>query len=446
MTRLVLLELNEVNFEHLEVYVGQGELPNFARLLGEHGVSETTSETAYEELEPWIQWITAHTGLSLAEHGVFRLGDIVNHDIPQIWESLEERGLTVGAISPMNAKNRCRSPAFFVPDPWTNGRLAAGPILKHLYAAISQAVNDNAQTRIAAKSAAWLLTGALSYARMENYPAYAKMALASRSAPWARAMVLDLLLTDVFIRETARTRPDFASLFLNAAAHIQHHYMFNSRAYDGEQRNPEWYVPPDADPVLEIYRLYDRILGQIRTSFPTARLMMATGLHQDPHPENTFYWRLLDHDAFLRKIGVPFVRVEPRMSRDFVVFCESAAQARRAEEIFGSARDSIGTPLFEVDNRGADLFVMLSYPLDIGDDFPFSVGDRNYGNLHRDVAFVAIKNGRHNGVGYYLDTGLPSGRSPARFPLKEIPQRICDALNVPWARNTALDAPQVGVR
>ncbi|HKR37855.1 MAG TPA: hypothetical protein VJT10_23640, partial [Steroidobacteraceae bacterium] len=103
-TRLLLLELNEVNFEFVEAYTRRGELPNFAALFQQHGFTRTTSETSYEQLEPWIQWVTAHTGKSLAEHSVFRLGDIASRDIPQIWELLEERGLKVGAISPMNAK------------------------------------------------------------------------------------------------------------------------------------------------------------------------------------------------------------------------------------------------------------------------------------------------------------------------------------------------------
>ena len=65
----------------------------------------------YEHLEPWIQWVTAHTGLDFAEHGVFRLGDIVARDLPQIWEQLEEKGLRVGAICPMNAKHRLKDAA-----------------------------------------------------------------------------------------------------------------------------------------------------------------------------------------------------------------------------------------------------------------------------------------------------------------------------------------------
>ena len=90
---LIFLELNEVNFDFVRAYAREGRLPAIAKLLDAYGFAVTESEKSYEELEPWIQWVTAHTGKSFAEHGVFRLGDIVHHDLPQVWECLEQRGL-----------------------------------------------------------------------------------------------------------------------------------------------------------------------------------------------------------------------------------------------------------------------------------------------------------------------------------------------------------------
>ena len=430
----LLLELNEINFDHVRHYADQGRLPAFARLMDAHGVSETTSEKKYEELEPWIQWVTAHTGLPLAEHGVFRLGDIVRGDLPQIWETLEEKGLKVGAISPMNAKNRTRDAAFFVPDPWTPTEVTGSTLMRRMYGAVAQAVNDNAEGRLTPASAGWLMAGAAAYARPTNYGDYMRLAATARRKPWNKAMFLDLLLADVFIRETRRTQPDFASLFVNAGAHIQHHYMFNSPAYKGSLENPSWYVSSDQDPVFEVYALYDRIVGQIRAAFPAARLMIATGLHQDPHDAVTYYWRLRDHAAYLRSIGVPFTRVEPRMSRDFFIVCNDDGEAGEAERILASARSKDGTPLFEVDNRGSDLFVMLTWPHDISPDFTYTIDNRAVGGLRDQVAFVAIKNGQHNGIGYFLDTGadsLPeSAHKVSRFPLAALPQKIASALGV----------------
>jgi hypothetical protein len=429
---MILLELNEINFEHLAIY-GKDELPVLTQLIEKHGVAQTTSEVRYEELEPWIQWVTAHTGLTLAEHGVFRLGDIVRRELKQIWEALEDLGLKVGAVSPMNASNRCQEAAFFVPDPWTSTRLTASPLLHRLYDAIAQAVGDNAQSRLTARSVAWLLAGLIRYARFANYGRYSYLATAASRKPWSKAILLDVLLADVFIKETRRAKPDFGSLFLNAGAHIQHHYMFNSAAYDGPLRNPEWYVAKRVDPVLEVYRVYDDIVGQIMRRFPDARLMIATGLHQDPHTDVTYYWRLRDHGAFLKKIGANFENVEPRMSRDFLVTCDTAEKARIAEGVIESARGQDGLPLFEVDNRGRDLFVMLTYPNDVADDFSFAVSGHRYDDLRSDITFVAIKNGRHNGTGYFIDSGAHPGEVPSEFPLKLLPRKICNALGVEWS-------------
>ena len=35
-----------------------------------------------------------------------------------------------------------------------------------------------------------------------------------------------------------KIQPDFSNLFLNSGAHIQHHYLFNSKAYVGDIKNP----------------------------------------------------------------------------------------------------------------------------------------------------------------------------------------------------------------
>jgi hypothetical protein len=430
--QLLLLELNEVNFGHLRYYTSQGRVRHLGQLIERHGVIETTSEREYHELEPWIQWVTAHTGLPLADHRVFRLGDIESHELVQIWEVLEESGLRVGAMSPMNAKNRTREAGFFVPDPWTSTRLTAPRVLRGMYRAISQVVNDNAKARVSLASVFLLLLGAARYMAPVNYSTYARAVVSAPRKPWVKAMFLDLLLADTFIAEVRRVKPAFASLFLNAAAHIQHHYMFNSVAYQGGLRNPEWYVQRDMDPVGEIYELYDRIVGQVLRSFPDARVMIATGLHQDPHPEVTFYWRLKDHESFLRKIGVPFVRVDTLMSRDFIVECSDAGQALRAQRVLASAKASTGEPLFEVDNRGDDLFVMLTWPNDVSADFSYTVDGTLVEGFRDDVAFVAIKNGQHNGVGYFVDTGLPRSEAGPGFPLRELPMRICRALGVTW--------------
>jgi hypothetical protein len=208
--------------------------------------------------------------------------------------------------------------------------------------------------------------------------------------------------------------------------------MFCSSAYAGERRNPSWYIKPGIDPVREVLELYDHIIGSVRRRFPQARFMLATGLHQDPHEKATYYWRLRQHDQFLRKIGVKFASVEALMSRDFLVRFDNSALARVAQLRLESARAHDGAPLFEVDNRGADLFAMLVYPDPIGPGFAFAVGSEAFEDLAFEVVFVAIKNGKHNGVGYFLDAGSGAGEEPTEFPLTTLSTRIAEAVLGPY--------------
>src|SRR6266446_2386557 len=123
MQNLILLELNELILPYVERYIERGKLPGFQTLLRRHGYHVTDSEKSYAHLEPWIQWVSAHTGLPYDAHKIFRLGDIIGATVPQIFEVLEKRGISVGAVSPMNVENRLSAAAFFVPDPWTNSKV-----------------------------------------------------------------------------------------------------------------------------------------------------------------------------------------------------------------------------------------------------------------------------------------------------------------------------------
>ena len=424
---LLFLELNELNFEFVEHYARRGQLPAFARLMESHGYARTRSETVYEHIEPWIQWFTVHTGMPFEKHGVFRLGDGPQAGARQIWEELSQRGLKVGAFSPMNAGNAVAAPAFFVPDPWTKTRVAAPRLMQRAYEAICQAVGDNAEGRLDARSMARLALGLVAYSNPLNWLQYKRLALIGLKRRWARAVFLDRFLADCFLRLYRQAQPDFATMFLNGAAHLQHHYLFNSAAYRGPHRNPPWYLPAGMDPLLEIYRLYDRIVAECLSLSPTPRVMIATGLHQDPVDEPVFYWRLRDHEAFLRQLGCPVTAVEPRMSRDFLVVCGDAGAAGKTEEILSSGRAPDGLPLFEVDNRGATLFVTLTYPHEIKAGFRASFAGKEVKRLEEHVVFVAIKNGRHNGIGYFLDTQGRSARDAEPIPLDQLWQRMVSA-------------------
>ena len=420
MVDVAVLELNELNFDALSSYAERGHLPNFSRFFEKHGYCETTSEVAYAELEPWIQWVTVHTGKSFAEHGIFRLGDAVASNTVQIWERLEQEfNLRVGAVSPMNAANRLLRPAFFIPDPWTPTPASGSWLVRRVSKAVSQAVNDNASGRLTISSLATLLLCMARYGSVENYSTYLSLLLGARFRSWHRVSFLDLLLGDLFIGLTRKAQPQFSTLFVNGAAHLQHHYLLNSPAYRTEAKNPGWYVKPDQDPVGDIYRIYDRLLGSIQRALPGHRILLVTGLHQEPYGIVKFYWRLRNHEAFLRTLDLSFREALPRMSRDFIVRFDSRKDLERAKAVLSSARIN-NEIAFTVADRGDSIFVELVFPHEIVDETVLRAGDIVVPQLGKHVVFIALKNGHHNGTGYFSDSGRQAGDLPHRMPLTQL--------------------------
>ena len=259
--------------------------------------------------------------------------------------------------------------------------------------------------------------GAVRFARLKNYPTYLRLISESRRKRWLKALVLDLLLHDVHWSMFKSKKPNFTTLFLNAGAHVQHHYFFNAAPLKNElpTKNPNWYVSSDQDPVADALKLYDSIVGEY-FSIRGVEVVLATGLAQKPYGRTEFYYRLKTHEEFLKKLGINFERVFPRMTRDFLVEFSNEKQAQEAQALMASAR-VIGenTPLFgEIDNRGSSLFVTLTYASEVTAETRFSANGKLLA-LFPEVSFVAIKNGMHQAEGFAFFTPGIAAYAPPEY-------------------------------
>ena len=125
------------------------------------------------------------------------------------------------------------------------------------------------------------------------------------------------------------------------------------------------------------------------------------------------------------------------MSRDFLIECHDAEEAKKAQYILEQVVSQGGAKLFDIDNRGNSLFVMLTYPADIPIGMNIMVGNHQIENFRDHVAFVAIKNGEHNGIGYLIDTGT-SAPEQNSIPLSLLPSMIAGAFGLDWNAQTNL--------
>ena len=95
------------------------------------------------------------------------------------------------------------------------------------------------------------------------------------------------------------------------------------------------------------------------------------------------------------------------MTRDFLISFDTEELAFKAEQQLSKILVNNEVKLFEeIDNRGKDIFVVLTYPLEITDKTMISYSEKE-SQLSDLVAFVAIKNGEHQSKGFaYFSEGV----------------------------------------
>jgi len=439
MKQYLFLQLNEINFGLVREYLSNEDkyrFPNLRGIIENFAYSETASEKKYENLEPWIQWVSIQTGKSFKEHQVFRLGDIVsNKQLNQFFEEVKNNGYRVGAVSPMNADNRMKTSAYFIPDPWTDTESDGSPFSKRLTSMLRQSVNDNAKGSLTLASILTLFESVFRTFHIRRTSYLMKLVFSVIKSPWKKSLVLDYLIHLVHLKFFKIKKPDFSSVFFNAGAHIQHHYFFNSKYVDTSLQNPKWYINQNADPIADMLEVYDKILGDYLSMMDKdTKIMIATGLQQVPFDFVKYYYRLSDHNTFLKKIGINCKKVLPRMTRDFEIIFDKENDmndAIKALESVKSIKDD--TSIFrEIEVRDKSLFVTLTYPHEIKQEDQLEANGELM-SFFDEVVFVAIKNGMHDSKGYAYfskNMGVKSSDKPIHVSklhgiiMKNFPKRV----------------------
>ena len=414
--KLILIQLNEINFEFLDNYNSE-KLKNLNYISS--SMIKSRSENEYEKLEPWIQWVSAYTGKTAHQHGVYRLGDIVNNKVEQIFEIVESNGYNVGAIMPMNASNRLKNAKYFLPDPWTKTESDKSVWSKIMATVFSQTVNDNSKKKIGLLNYAKLFIVFLKFFRFKNFSNYFYYLTTSKKFYFRKAFFLDLLLHDIHLNLFHKKKVNFSSIFFNAGAHIQHHYFFNSKIYNSKNQNPEWYIKKEIDPIYESYLLYEQILEDYLKL--KCDLIISTGLSQIPAAETKFYYRLKKHKSFFDKFNIKYKSIYPRMTRDFLIEFDNEDDLKECINFFEKINlNNQEEKIFDYDIRKLSIFATLSYSKELKKNYFLEYYGKKV-DLYSQVVFVALKNGIHHQEGYnFFSENLKSDKNFNGFHIKEL--------------------------
>jgi hypothetical protein len=431
--RVIQIELNEVSADIVNKLVVKGELPTFEKIQKSWKYLETTSESTYHEIEPWIQWITAHTGKFFNDHKIFNLGDADLLEHRQIWEVLSESGIESAVIGAMNAVRGTNTKGgVFFPDPWAKNGRTYPESLQPLWDVVSRKVQGHASSQpqfhdmraILGTTFQYKISPIL-YARILNQIVNQRF---NPLVKWKLAALFDEFLAEIFLHVLGEKRFKFCSVFLNAVAHYQHHYWrcFEPNIFDRSIKAPD--CRANDNPILVGYKAYDRILAKIlnRVDLSKDLVMIVSGLSQIPFTEKEKqggmnYYRLIDHQKFLNACGLSDMVAYPLMSRDWQVKFANRDEESKIKDVLGKLTVD-QAPLFNIrSDRDSYCFVETRITKSVKSGTPIMYGQKQVALFDECFVNIAVKSGHHTGIGsLWVSSAKAVDESVTRIPLTKV--------------------------
>ena len=99
-----------------------------------------------------------------------------------------------------------------------------------------------------------------------------------------------------------------------------------------------------------------------------------------------------------------FSRVEPRMTRDFLISFSNKKDLDDAVNKFNLINLLNKNKVFSYDKRKESLFVSLVIPDEIDENFSIYINEKKSVLMKSHVIFVALKNGMHSSQGYVFSS------------------------------------------
>jgi hypothetical protein len=350
--KVLLLEFNEITWTLVDPLIARGRLPNLARLRREGSWGAPVALEQPPHLDPWITWVTLHTGVGREVHGATVLeqetGSIA---APRSWEYVAAAGKSVGVFGSIGAYPPRPVDGFMVPGPFAPGSetfpesLRPVQELNRRYTQLHNRVGRAPGPLDMARELAGLVRLGL---RPSTIAAIGRQLAAERLAPhlaWRRAALQPRINFDLFARLYRRHRPDFATWHTNHAAHYMHHHWraMDDRAFPGGSSPSEKLKYGDA--VVHGYEVCDRLLGKfLRLCDRDTVVVLASSMGQQPfvsdlYPEGKVAVRFRDVRRVLDIVGARGATdIVPMMLPQYNVRIRDAAERARVRDLLRAAR------------------------------------------------------------------------------------------------------------
>jgi arylsulfatase A-like enzyme len=356
--KVLLLELNEITWTLIDPMIRRGRLPNLARMRREGAWGSPVALEKPPHLDPWITWVTMHTGVDRSIHGA----SVLEQDARTIrakrsWDYVLEAGKSVGVFGSISAYPPRPVAGFMVPGPFAPGSetypeyLRPVQELNRRYTQVHNQIVQDKNALAMARQAFEVFRLGLSAATAGRILQQLCLERLRPHLRWKRVGLQPLVNYDVFATLYRRYRPDFATWHTNHAAHYMHRYW---RAMDDSR------FPVSASPEEKIkyggaveygYDLCDEVLGRFLDLCDDHEtvVVVASSMGQQPYvhelyPGGKIAVRFKDLSRILAIVGARGVTdIVPTMLPQYNVTIPEVAERARVRDLLRAAVCQGGT-------------------------------------------------------------------------------------------------------
>ena len=395
----IIIQFNEANFDLIEKYCKKYDLSHLSKIINFPTKLITSSEDEYSNLEPWIQWYSFYTGLSYKEHKTFHLGDCLKSNHDNFVENMSKE-YDIGIFGSMNLRPSQRY-KIFIPDPWTEAYSDKSISSYYVNLAIKVLVNSNARLKLSYKSILGLiiLIGFPKNLKKVNIIIKILFSYINKSRSHL-ASYFDYLYFSYALKRINNNNINFALIFLNGLAHIQHHYFLSSE--NVKSNNPSWYDNGE-DQILKSLNIYNDLFKKLEV-LDDAEIWVVTGLTQEPQEKPIIYWRFKNHMNILKEFLNLNLKVFTRMTRDFEIEYynedDCAIIKNFLENSYLIDESNLQYKAFTNIDFSKKNRVFVTFAYDGENENIILNWNKLKTSLKGKLDFVAIKNGKHNGSGW----------------------------------------------
>jgi hypothetical protein len=445
-TPVVLLEFNELTPALMDRFIAEDKLPNFARLRESSEVFISDAEEQEPYLEPWIQWVTVHTGVPYSEHGVFRLSEGHKLKYRNLWDLVSEQGYPVWVCGSMNASHENGTKGYVLPDPWSADIAPQPEALLPYFRFVQRNVQEYTNDRVPLRKSDYLRFMQFMIAHglsTDTVASIFRQLLSEKktgTGRWRRAFILEKLQFDVFSAVYRRLKPVYSTFFLNSTAHMQHMYwrymepgLFTVPLDQKKLREYE-------SAILEGYLAMDQLVGRMLDLVgKDATVIFSTALSQQPclryeDAGGKRSYRPKDFLPLLSFAGITCpCRPEPVMAQQFWLRLDNVSDAADAENKLAALRVGKERAL-AVKRDGSGVFTSCPITHALPDDatLQFENSDRSIPFFDIFYAMEAGKSGMHHpdGMLWIRHSSRKHKLHRERVPLLAVAPTILDLLGI----------------